>query len=329
MFQCFLQQRSTFSTPRWLPALNNISSGSRGLLRLAEFKATTPASAIVKGPGLRSGSYFKTEFARHGIVRQRDLQLLRNLKNHGILIAASKDHARNQIHDLYFSGDSIYGNANAEAMMRRYLREHRVKPLWRITAVIWAGRPIVKGMFRKRVLAAWQQALQNRGYDSEGRNLAKGWELFGTVEIKTHEPLVALYTPFESLRNWFELVIKVLEPELGRRAGGDAVARADRDLGTQAWQARQTQPSQRRQDGRPAYRDQYDHGDNRPPYASQRASPQDRREAFRYLNGPDGNRPPYSSQRTTPTARGQYGKGRHSPGGFERPRTTGPWRPDK
>lgn len=229
MFRCFFQPRSTTLPPKWLPSLNNAVSGSRGLLRLAEFRANTSPNKIIRGPGLRDGEYYQRLLRQQDIQPQKVMYALRNLSKPGISIFVSKTHAYDRSADQYISR-ATPGSANSEAFARRILRQHREKPLWRLFNAYSTSRQIIKGKLRVRVLSAWYQALRNHGYGRDGEPYVKGKkgakELFGTVEIRTQYSPALLDWPFVELRAHLETVVKALEVHLGRPAGGQEMAKA-------------------------------------------------------------------------------------------------------
>jgi hypothetical protein len=227
MFRCFFQPRSTSLPPKWLPSLNNPVSGSRGLLRLADFRAETPPDKIISGPGLRSGPFYLSLLRKKGIQNHKHaLKTVKHLTKHGMYISMASVHAYDANAEQYIG--EVTGSANADFLARMYLRHHHEKPLWRLFHVYVSGPPIVKGKLRVRVLSAWYQALRNHGYGRDGEPFVKGQEgareLFGTVDIRTHDPLAVLHLPFERLRAYFETVVKTLQQHLGRPARAQGIA---------------------------------------------------------------------------------------------------------
>ncbi|CAN8100165.1 unnamed protein product [Discula destructiva] len=216
MFRCLFQPRSTSSSQKWLPSLTNFSSGSRGL-KLSDLSAN-PTTTPREGPGLRNGKYWKSLLRQNNIGSPGALQTLKNPRNYRVTVRAAPQHVRKVFDDKYLGEE---GHAFAEAVVRRYLRHHRERPLWVFVRAISADQPIIKGKFRVRAIAAWRQALRNAGYDANGESLAGGegrgsTRLFGTVEISSPEPLKIQDVAFEDMRAHFERVVKVLKEMLAQ-----------------------------------------------------------------------------------------------------------------
>lgn len=220
MFRCFFQPRSpSFKAPSWLPSLTSISSGSRGLLRLSDVSAMDPST--LHGPGLRTGSYWVALLNKHNIGGGAGMQRAPVPTAYQLQVRIGPQHQRKDMDWVYF--DAAHGHAFTEAVVRRCLRHDRERPLWLLLKIFGDFKPIVKGLFRKRIIAAWRQALWNSGYDAHGTGLAagkEGQELFGTVEIKTVNPLVVHDTAFVDLRQHLEKVVRGMEVKLRRPVGG-------------------------------------------------------------------------------------------------------------
>lgn len=227
MFRCFLRPRGRSSIPTTsLPSF--ASSGSRGI-KLARVSPAATTSKYICVPLLTSGRAWLNKLASSDIGHHGELETVRSLGSHNhfkITIRVAPRHVRKFTDDVYFSES---GHPIAEAVVRRYLRDHQEKPLWTITSVRTAEKAIVRGKFKYRANAAFHQALANAGYDTAGRRMAGSQEggrngavaqLFGTVEILTAAPKEAQMAPFTKLREFFEKAVEVLEQRLGRTADG-------------------------------------------------------------------------------------------------------------
>ncbi|KAJ4408856.1 hypothetical protein N0V82_009619 [Gnomoniopsis sp. IMI 355080] len=220
MFRCSLRPGGSLHiSTSWLPSL--VSSGSRGvkLSKLGVFKLPTEYTQAALSV---SGREWLKHLAKHNIGNHGELQSVQaKTKDVKIKINAATRHVRKATDEIYLTN---MGHPFAEAVIRRYIRDSKEKPLWCQTASISQDTPIVKGLFKKRAHAAFYQALRNAGYDTAGRRITQRTaagrtrfnELFGTVRIVTHEPKQILNIPFTTLREFFEQVVSRLEQKLGK-----------------------------------------------------------------------------------------------------------------
>lgn len=220
MFQCSLRPRKSLHvSPAWLPSL--ASSGSRGvkLSKLAVHKSPTEFTQAALSV---SGREWLKHLGEHNVGSPMEFQPVQaKTTNVKIKINAATRHVRKSNDEVYLTN---VGHPFAEAVVRRYIRDSKEKPLWCQTASISQDKPIVKGKFKKRAHAAFYQALRNAGYDTAGRRITQrtdagrtGFnELFGTVRIVTHGAKQILNTPFTTLLEFFEQVVRKLEQKLGR-----------------------------------------------------------------------------------------------------------------
>lgn len=222
MFRCFLRPRgSIYVSPSWLPSLAN--SGCRGIKMSKSARIPKMSSEYIQLPLAMSRHDWIDQLTKNGIGHFNDCTRVQELKNI-IIVKASERHVRKFTDDVYFTD---IGHPFAEAVVRRYLRDHQEKPLWWITSIHSSDKAIVRGKFKCRAHAAFNQALRNAGYDSAGRRIAErkgaartgpASDLFGTVNISTREPKEIQKIPFTSLREFFERVVKDLERRLGKTA---------------------------------------------------------------------------------------------------------------
>lgn len=228
MFRCFLPPSRTSSIPTWLFSHTNTSSGSRGIKlgQLIHTSAAIPRSSTAEdqvrrpqGPGLRLGNYWTTLLRNNEIGVPSNNVTIKYLSKHKISIRASPRHNRKAVDDPSFSQNP---NGYVEVIVREYLRAHREKPLWTTWNVFPVPKPIVRGRCKVRLISAWKQALRNMGYDGHGKRLPpgdgteKGKDLFGTVEFWVPLPLEIFDVPFETLREYFEGVVRSLAYEFSQ-----------------------------------------------------------------------------------------------------------------
>lgn len=218
MFRCFLRPRGRPSTsPAWRPFPT--ISGRRGI-KLSQL------NGITKSPGayatVMTGREWLDHLAKNGIGNHSETQKIQQIKSRIVVKVASR-HIRKFADDAYFTGAS--GNCAAEAVVRRYLRDHKEVPLWCIKTVVSSDKPIVRVTARYRLHAAFHQALKNAGYNKAGKRVRKSKigggnptisELFGTVHILAYEPKDILKIPFTTLQDFFNQTVKTVEQRLGR-----------------------------------------------------------------------------------------------------------------
>lgn len=218
MFRCSLRPRGRPSTsPAWRTFLN--IPGSRGI-KLSKVASTT------KPPGayatLVTGREWIDHLAKNGIGQPNETQKVQAIKNK-FVVKVAKRHIRKFADEPYFTGAA--GNAIAEGVVRRYLRDHEEKPLWCIMTVVSGFKPIVKVKARYRLHAAFNKALKNAGYNTAGQRVRESKieggnqatsELFGTVHILAYLPKEILEIPFTTLQGFFDEAVKKIERLLGR-----------------------------------------------------------------------------------------------------------------
>lgn len=218
MFRCFLRPRGRPSTsPVWQPFPT--ISGRREI-------TLSQLNAITKSPGafatVTTGREWLDHLAKNGIGHHSETQKIQQIQSKVVVKVASR-HIRKFADDAYFTGST--GNCAAEAVVRRYLRDHKETPLWCIKTVVSSDKPIVRVTARYRLHAAFHQALKKAGYDKAGKRVGKSKigggnqaisELFGTVHILAYEPKEILKTPFTKLQDFFDQTVKTIEGRLGR-----------------------------------------------------------------------------------------------------------------
>lgn len=194
-------------------------SGSRGIKmsKLARNNKSTSADVTVM-----TGFEWRDHLLKYGIGHHNETEKFRSIKDVINLKTASR-HIRKFADEPYFS--SAAGHPAAEAVVRRYLRDHKEKPLWCMTSIYSGDKAILRAKSKYRFHAAFKQALKNAGYDAAGKRVREsktGWgnpavsELFGTLHILTYKPKDALKMPFTELESFFEQAVKGLEARLGR-----------------------------------------------------------------------------------------------------------------
>lgn len=174
----------------------------------------------------------------HGIGSNSEIRSMTSVFQHEIWVKAAPRHAVCFNDMRYFTNT---GHPFAEAIVRRYLREHGERPLWLKTAAIGEdSKSIVRGKAKHRVNAALKQALQNAGYDAHGRRVSEAewarhcaargcepvvkkgsWrrqivELHGTVDLVAKDPKRIHMMPFVELLAHFEMVVGKFEEWMGR-----------------------------------------------------------------------------------------------------------------
>lgn len=218
MFRCFLKPRGRPSTsPVWRPFPT--TSGRRGI-KLSQL------TTITKSPGayakVMTGREWLDHLAKNGIGHHSETERIQQKKSKIVVKVASR-HIRKFADDAYFTG--VTGNCAAEAVVRRYLRDHKEVPLWCIKTIISSDKPIVRVTARYRIHAAFHSALKKAGYNKAGKRVKKSEsggrnpaisELFGTVHILAYEPKDILKTPFTTLQDFFDEIVKTIEKRLGR-----------------------------------------------------------------------------------------------------------------
>lgn len=218
MFQCFLRaRRGLFTWPVWQTFLT--IPGSRGikLSKLAPITRPTSTNATIV-----TGHEWQDQLLKNGIGCHNETEKFRSIKDVINLKTASR-HIRKFTDEPYFTSPA--GHSAAEAVVRRYLRDHKEKPLWCITTVYSGDKAVVRAKAKYRFNAAFNQALKNAGYDTAGKRVRQSKsgrgnpaisELFGTLHIMTYQPKDALKVPFTELESFFEQAVKGLEQRLGR-----------------------------------------------------------------------------------------------------------------
>lgn len=182
----------------------------------------------------------------HGIGPNAELRSMTSVYRHEIWVKAAPRHAVCFNDMRYFAS---VGHPFAEAVARRYLRDHGERPLWlKMSSIDDSSKSIVRGKAKHRVSAALKQALQNAGYDAHGRRVSEAewarhlaargpgpepgqpavaaekkepWrrqivELFGTVDLIAKDPKRIHMMPFVELRAHFEMVVGKFEEWFGR-----------------------------------------------------------------------------------------------------------------
>lgn len=233
MFRCFARPGGSIHVPpSWLPSF--ASSGSRGI-KLSSGGQITKATFNFTPIALsKSGRDWRDELAKNDIGSYHEFKTVQAMGGFITLKSATR-HVSKFSDDVYLSE---VGHPFAEAVVRRYLRDHKEKPLWCVTTIYSSDFAIVRGKTKYRAHAAFYQALKNAGYDKSGRRIAErkeggrtatASELFGTVNIMTSAPKELLKKPFTTLRDFFEQAIKKLERQLGKSsASPDAESGSER-----------------------------------------------------------------------------------------------------
>lgn len=290
MFRCFLRPGGRpHIAPTWLPSL--ASCGSRGV-KMSKTASHYKSSVDLAKVGLSmSGRQWLDRLAKSGIRRHNEYTFTQTLKP-VLTIKTAPWHVRKFYDDVYFTD---MGHASTEVVVRRYLRQHKERPLWCHATSYASDSAIVRGKFKYRARAALNQALRDAGYDNEGRWIGEGKgrgqvgptsELFGTIHISTSSPKEIQTIPFTKLRGFFDEVVRMLEQKLGQTA-------ADRNTSSDSEVPRaQVQRSQH----------QASHN-----YTKATARPV------------PGNRGSHVSRRGTPHGRGEGGRGQWKSGDSDRP----------
>lgn len=165
---------------------------------------------------------------QHNIGLYGELKAVKTLRWKPIYVDIAGRHTLQWSDITYFT---TQGLSYAEAVCRRYIADN-VKPLWWSTQALTASaRPVLRNKATARMNVAFRQALHNAGYDTQGRRLPNRQNepgsgdkaithLFGTVIIRTHEPVELHKVPFKDLRDYCERVVKALEQSIGQSPGG-------------------------------------------------------------------------------------------------------------
>lgn len=225
MFSCrvLLKPRGSPFGARWQPAHGcHCSSGPK---RFSSKFSQIPDRAETKEDYTLDGKKRLGELMEHNIGLNGELKSLPSLRMRDLTVHIAARHVV-QWSDLnYFTTGGL---AYAEAVCRRYVA-HTAQPLWwRTQALGAAARPVVRNKATARMNAAFKEALQNAGYDTQGRRLPNQQktpgneatkDLSGTVVIKSHLPVEFHKIPFKDLQVFCARVVKAVQEANSRRSG--------------------------------------------------------------------------------------------------------------
>lgn len=227
MFSCRipLRPRGRHLSARW--EASHSFRCSRGLERFYSMVSQIPPQAENGEAYTVDGRKRLAGLMKHNIGLHRELKTVKKMRWKDMSVEIAGRHTLQWPDIPYFT---TQGLSYVEVVCRRYVADN-VKPLWWRTQAIGQFPPVVRNKATARMNAAFKQALQDAGYDMQGRRVPNRQSrpgsgdktithLSGTVVFKSHVPTAVHKVPFKDLQSYCEGVVKAVEQTLGHGPGG-------------------------------------------------------------------------------------------------------------